>query len=45
MSDNKNNKTNENKESNKGIKKSYGEAVERPVVKPPRLNTGKPKDK
>lgn len=45
MNDNKNNKPNKNKESNKGIKKSYGEAVERPVVKPPKLITDKPQNK
>jgi hypothetical protein len=28
-----------------GLKKSYGEAVARPVIKPPKINPGKSKDK
>lgn len=38
-------KNKEQKKNNTGIKKSYGEAVARPVVKPPKIDKGKAKNK
>lgn len=38
-------KSKEQKTTNTGIKKSYGDAVARPVIKPPKIDIGKTKKK
>ena len=38
-------KNKEHKKKNTGIKKSYGEALARPVIKPPKIDKDKTKDK